>query len=358
MFVTGFPGFLASGLLPNLLARGSAVSAVCLVEPRFVSAAHHRIQEWELAEPSLKGRIRIVEGDITEPDLGLGPASDLKFEVSEIFHLAAIYDLAVAAQPAQRVNVDGTRHVIDFAAGCGGGGTGGFERLHYVSTCYVSGRYAGAYSEADLDKGQKFNNHYEETKFRAEVLVQNAQAGGLPATIYRPSIVVGDSHTGATQKYDGPYAFIRWILRQRGVAVVPKVGDPDRTRLNVVPSDYVTAAITALSALPHSVGRVYQLADPEPPTIAEFLSLLEAACGRRLLRVPLRASFLKAFLLRAPAVSRLMGVQPELVDYMVHPTYYTAGAAAEDLKGTGITVPPLADYVDKLVTFVRSNPKL
>jgi thioester reductase-like protein len=323
-----------------------------------VSAAHHRIQEWELADPSLKSRIRVIEGDITEPDLGLGPADDLRAEVSEIFHLAAIYDLAVAAEPAQRINVEGTRNVLDFAGGCGRGGADGLERLHYVSTCYVSGRYAGAYSEADLDKGQAFNNHYEETKFRAEVLVQNAQSQGLPATIYRPSIVVGDSRTGATQKYDGPYAFVRWILRQYGVAVVPKVGDSSRTRLNMVPSDYVTAAIAALSALPHSVGRVYQLADPDPPTVAEFLSLLEVACGRRLLRVPIRGSFLKAFLIRAPGASRLLGVPAEMIDYLVHPTYYTAGAAAEDLKGTGIQVPRLTSYLDNLVTFVRNNPKL
>ncbi|MEE9207919.1 MAG: SDR family oxidoreductase [Gemmatimonadota bacterium] len=355
MFVTGFPGFLASGLLPRLLERGSSLSAVCLVESRFVSAAHHRIQEWELADPSLKGRVRIVEGDITEPDLGLGPAHELKAEVNEVFHLAAIYDLAVAAEPAQRINVDGTRHLLDFAAECR---RSGLERFHYVSTCYVSGRYAGAYSEADLDKGQEFNNHYEESKFRAEVLVQNAQSGGLPATIYRPSIVVGDSRTGATQKYDGPYAFIRWILRQRGVAIVPRVGDQSRSRLNVVPSDYVTTAISALSALPHSVGRVYQLADPDPPTIAEFLSLLETACGRRLLRVPIHRTFLKAFLTRTPGASRLMGVPAELVDYLVHPTYSTAGAAAEDLKGTGIEVPRLASYLDALVTFVRNNPRL
>src|SRR6185295_13240080 len=99
-----------------------------------------------------------------------------------------------------RVNVDGTRHVLDFAAA-----QPSLERLHYVSTCYVSGRYQGVFAESDLEKGQTFNNYYEETKYLAEVEVQRRMREGLPATIYRPSVVVGDSTSGATQKYDGPY---------------------------------------------------------------------------------------------------------------------------------------------------------
>jgi thioester reductase-like protein len=78
------------------------------------------------------------------------------------------------------------------------------RRLHYVSTCYVSGRWAGIFRETDLVKGQRFNNFYEETKYLAEVAVAAARDNGLPTTIYRPSVVGGDSTTGATQKYDGP----------------------------------------------------------------------------------------------------------------------------------------------------------
>ena len=108
-----------------------------------------------------------------------------------------------------RINVDGTRNVLDFAQEARN-----LRRLHYVSTCYVSGRTAGVFTEHDLEKGQSFNNYYEETKYLAEVEVQQRMRAGLPTTIYRPAIVVGDSRTGATQKYDGPYFVIRWLLRQ------------------------------------------------------------------------------------------------------------------------------------------------
>jgi thioester reductase-like protein len=126
----------------------------------------------------------------------------------------------------------------------------------YVSTCYVSGRYPSVFRESDLSVSQTFNNWYEETKYLAELEVQQSMAGGLPATIYRPSIVTGDSHTGATQKYDGPYYYIRWILKQpEEVAVLPVVGQPDAARVNVVPRDYVIDAMAYLSALEQSWGR-------------------------------------------------------------------------------------------------------
>ena len=113
--------------------------------------------------------------------------------------LAAVYDLTVPEAVAQRVNVDGTARIIDFCWS-----REHLHRLQYVSTSYVSGNYDGEFTEDGLDEGQGFLNHYESTKYAAELLVREAMEAGLPATIYRPGIVVGDSRTGETQKYDGP----------------------------------------------------------------------------------------------------------------------------------------------------------
>ncbi|HZX99153.1 MAG TPA: SDR family oxidoreductase [Dermatophilaceae bacterium] len=112
----------------------------------------------------------------------------------------------------------------------------GVQQTAYVSTCYVSGRYEGEFTEDALDEGQTFLNHYESTKFEAEKLVRAAMADGLPTTIYRPGMVVGDSLTGETQKYDGPYFVAEFLRRQFFVALVPAVGDPDRVRACMVPS--------------------------------------------------------------------------------------------------------------------------
>ncbi len=352
IFFTGFPGFLGSELLPRVLDRSADHQAVCLVQPKFADLARARAEALELEHPALAGRIRLVEGDITRPDLALGDeAAALESTISEVYHLAAIYDLAVPRDLAMRVNVDGTRNVLRFAAECAG-----LERFQYVSTCYVSGRYAGPFAERDLVKGQEFNNHYEETKFLAEIKVQEWMEKGLPATIYRPSIVVGDSRTGATQKYDGPYYVIRWILRQPLAAVMPVVGNPRRTRLNVVPRDFVIAAISHLSGLEASRGKVYQLADPDPLTIDQMLDAIARAAGKKVIRVPTLLGVAKASLGHVPFLERIMGIPPEAIDYFVHPTYYLTDNVRADLEGTGIAVPPFPTYVDRLVEFVRSHP--
>jgi nucleoside-diphosphate-sugar epimerase len=253
-----------------------------------------------------------------------------------------------------RVNVDGTHNVLSFARGCPE-----LQRFHYVSTCYVSGRYPGLFREDDLSISQSFNNWYEETKYLAELEVQQAREAGMPVTIYRPSIVTGDSRTGETQKYDGPYYFIRWILKQpEEVAFLPLVGRPDQIRVNVVPRDYVIDAIAYLSGLEQSAGQVYQICDPEPLTVTEMVDAIAQATGRRILRVPLPKSLAKSSLEYVPGMEAFMGIEPESVEYFVLPTRYSCDNTLRDLEGSGIACPPFGDYIDNLVAFVRRHPEV
>jgi thioester reductase-like protein len=358
VFFTGFPGFLGSELLPRVLARAADARAVCLVQGKFAALARRRVEELTAAHPGIAGRVRLVEGDITRPDLGLAEeggdeGAALKRATTEIYHLAAVYDLSVPRAVGMKVNVDGTRYLLDFAADCAG-----LRRFHYVSTCYVSGRFPGTFTEDDLIVGQRFNNYYEETKYLAEVDVQERMAQGLAATIYRPAIVVGDSRTGATQKYDGPYYVIRLILRQGKTALVPVVGDAKATRVNLVPSDFVLDAVAHLSGLEKSAGRVYQLADPEPLTVDELLTAISRATGRRLLRLPLPLALAKGSLDYVPFVHRILQIPAASVDYFVHPTRYTSDHTQEDLAGSGIRVPPFRGYLDNLVAFVQAHPEI
>jgi thioester reductase-like protein len=355
IFFTGFPGFLGSRLLPGVVARREGARAVCLVQGKFAALAQRRAAELIAAHPGLAGRLHLVEGDITRPGLGLDPAerSALAADLAEVYHLAAIYDLAVAREPALAVNLEGTRNVLEFAAA-----GPALSRFHHVSTCYVSGCHPGLFREDDLDVGQKFNNHYEETKFLAEVEVQERIRGGLPATVYRPAIAVGDSRTGETQKFDGPYYVIRWVLRQPPVALVPVVGDTKAYRVNVVPSDFVIAAIDHLSGIEASAGVVYQLADPAPATVDEILDLLAEVTGRRIVRLRLPLGLAKGALDYVPFLERFLGIPSASVDYFVHPTEYATDHTRRDLAGTGIACPPLPSYIDRLVAFAREHPEI
>src|SRR5207237_8401311 len=112
--------------------------------------------------------------------------------------------------------------------------------------------------------------------------------------IYRPSVTVGDSTTCTTQKFDGPYFVMQWLLRQPRIALLPVVGRPKRYRFNVVPRDFIIAAIDRLSALPP--GRVYQLADPDPLTVDETIDAIAKATDRTVIRIPITRGLAKTAL--------------------------------------------------------------
>jgi len=339
IFFTGFPGFLGSEMLRRILGRSDDV-AICLVQPKFRPLAEERARAIGFAN-----RIRFVEGDITQPI-----ACDVS-DVREVWHFAAVYDLGVKRDVGMRVNVDGTRNVLDL-----GSRAPRLERVHYVSTCYVSGRHPGRFTEDDLEKGQTFNNFYEETKYLAEIEVRNGIAAGLPATIYRPSVVVGDSASGATQKYDGPYFVIQWLLRQPRLAILPVVGRPSRYTFNMVPRDFVMNAMEHLSARRDAIGKTYALADPEPLTVDATIRAIASATGRTIIRVPLTLGIAKAAIDYVPGVYRLMRIPSGAVNYFVHPTQYDTTNATKDLGA--IRAPRVRDYLPNLVEFVSRHPEV
>lgn len=349
--ITGFPGFLGSRLLPRILRRAPGARAACLVQAKFASLAAERVSALEAADPGLAGRIDLVAGDLTAPGLGIDGGDELAARTTEIWHLAAVYDLSVAREVGMRVNVEGTRNVLRFAEGCPS-----LRRHHYVSTCYVSGRHCGPFHESDLDVGQSFNNFYEETKFLAEVEVAEARSAGMPTSVYRPAIVVGDSRTGDTQKFDGPYFLLQWLARQpRRWAIVPLVGDPTMVRFNMVPSDFVIEAIDHLSGLEASVGRTYQLADPRPLTVDGLVDEMLRAVDRRGVRVQLPRRLTTWALDTIGPLERFVGIPASAVEYFVHPTHYDTSETDRDLAGSGVACPPVPAYLPTLARFMAEH---
>ncbi len=347
VFLTGFPGFLGTEVVRGVLERGDD-EILCVVQPKFAGMARSRVAELAVDRPDAARRLTLLEGDITVSGLGLDNPGPVLRRVTEVHHLAAVYDLSVTREVGMRVNVEGTRQALAFGAACPE-----LRRLHYVSTCYVSGRHLGVFAEDDLDVGQTFNNFYEETKYLAEVEVQAAMREGIPATVYRPSVVVGDSRTGATQKFDGPYYVILSLLRQPRVAVIPVFGDPTQVAFNMVPRDFVVSALLHLSGLDRSLGKVYQLADPRPPSVATIIRDFGTATGRRVvaLRVPRRLTHAVA-----RRLERQTGVPAATLHYFDHPTHYGTSQSRADLAGSGIAPPPFASYSAGMVAFVRANP--
>jgi nucleoside-diphosphate-sugar epimerase len=136
------------------------------------------------------------------------------------------------------------------------------ERFTYVSTAYVAGDRRGTVYEDDHRCG-RFRNSYERSKHEAEALVR---ASGLPWTVARPSIVVGERETGWTASFNVLYA----PLRALGAGAYPVIPARRRAPLDVVPIDYVADAVVALSAHPEAVAGTFHLtAGEHASTIGE-----------------------------------------------------------------------------------------
>jgi len=342
---TGFPGFIGERLLPRLIERRPGAIFVCLVQPRFREAAERSVAALEVRHPHARGRIRLTEGDITLADLGLGGGSALLPSLTAAYHLAAVYDLAVSRDLAMSVNVEGTRNVLRFLERAPR-----LQRLHYVSTAYVSGTATGIFRETDLDVGQRFKNFYEETKFLAEVAVAES---GLPATIYRPAIVVGDSRTGATAKFDGPYFTLAAMQRMPSPGLFLKVGR-GKNPANLVPVDFIIAAMAALSDPHGGAARTYHLTDPSPLSVSEVARLLAREMEKRFLLVPVPLAVARAAF-RPAAVQAFFGMPVQTLDYFDHPCRYDTTQATADLAAAGVACPPFPSYVREMVAFYRAH---
>jgi thioester reductase-like protein len=257
VLLTGATGFVGKEILDRFLDRGRRVYA--LVRAPDDDAAKARLAPHANLTP--------VAGDIEKPGLGL--ATPLE-DVTTIVHCAASVSFDLSLAESRRVNVDGTRHVLDLAERCER-----LERLSYVSTAYVAGEPRRLFQEDELDVGQRFRNPYERSKFEAEQMLRE-RANGLPLQVLRPSIVVGDSRTGRTSSFNVLYGPLKALAR----GAIPAIPGRRASPVDVVPVDYVADRTVDL-AEHGSDGTYHLVAGRNATTVGRLLDLASAQLGRR-----------------------------------------------------------------------------
>src|SRR3954463_13600592 len=265
--VTGGTGFLGRHLVERLLARDDA-EVLVVVRRQSLAKLDAAAASW----PGV-GRLEPVVGDLTEPLLGLSveDRDRLRGKVDHVVHLAAVYDMTADQESNDRSNVGGTREALALAADLQAG------RFHHVSSVAVAGEYDGVFTEDMFDEGQTLPSPYHATKFEAERLVRSQDS--VPWRVYRPAIVVGHSATGAMDKVDGPYYFFPALARLAELPTwLPLLG-PDLGDTNVVPVDYVAAAMDELIHRPGLDGRAFHLVNPEPQRLVDVVSTFSRAAG-------------------------------------------------------------------------------
>lgn len=350
IFLTGFPGFIAERLVARLAQPG--VQFFLLVQPQFVEKAMNAVEKIAGSTSTPPENFALIEGDITLPNLGISSEDidAVREETTAVFHLAAVYDLSVTKDLAFRVNLDGTKNVNEFARSLPN-----LRRYNYVSTCYVAGNRKGAILETELEHDAGFRNFYEETKYLAEMEVERLKAD-LPVTIFRPSVVVGDSQTGETAKYDGIYYLIMYLRKAPGLLRLVNVGNKD-VRLNLVPVDFVVDGIAALAKDENAVGKTIALADPEPLTTAELFDVIaEKLTGKRSVIAP--PPKLVEWSLSLPFSPPITGLPHSGVPYFFLSQTYDTSVGETMLAKHGIQCPKFRDYIGNLVEFVQQHPNM
>jgi long-chain acyl-CoA synthetase len=350
LLLTGTTGFVGMELLARVL-RAPERRVVALIRAEDDEHATRRLHETLLsvfgAVQPWAGRVTAVAGDLRAPGLGLDPAAGLADEITEVVHGAASVSFELALERSRAVNVEGTRRVLDLAASCPR-----LRRLTYVSTAYVAGRHRGVFGEGDFDVGQRFRNAYEQSKFEAEGLVRARAAAGLPVTIVRPSIVVGDRNSGWTASFNVLY----WPLRALARGAYPVLPARRGAPVDVVSVDYVADAICALHALPGAEGGTYHLtASMHASSIGELLDLAVARlrCRRPPLLAPglyRRAVHPLALRLAPQRRRRFLRATETYLPYFAMRVRYD-DARTRAALGPAIAPAPLHEYFDRLVDY-------
>ena len=350
-FVTGATGFIGRHLVERLLEREGAVHV--LVREGSRARLQTLVASWG---PDAAERIRPVIGDLGEPRLGLSDerVAELKGDVEHVFHLAAMYDMTASADANERLNVDGTRHAVELANALGG-------TLHHVSSVAVAGEHRGLFREDNFDEGQKLPSAYHRTKFESEKLVRTEAK--VPWRVYRPAIVVGHSQTGVMDKIDGPYYFFKAIQKARFALPqwFPLIG-PELGYTNIVPVDYVAAALDHIA---HQQGlnfQAFHLTNPKPMRVGESLNEFAKAAHAPQLTIRIDKRLTDALpkgtlsmLMKLPQLRDVrrtvladLGIPEEVVDHMALRPQFDTRDTERALKGSGIEVPELHTYATKL----------
>jgi NAD(P)-dependent dehydrogenase (short-subunit alcohol dehydrogenase family) len=351
-FVTGATGFIGRNLVQRLLKREGTVYALVRAGSR------GRLEELRTSFGPDGARVVPISGDLAQPGLGVSEEDllTLRGDVDHFFHLAAIYDMTAGAEAQEIANVEGTRHAVELAgaieAGC----------FHQISSIAVAGLYKGEWREDMFEEAERLDTHpYFRTKHESERVVR--EECSRPWRVFRPGIVVGDSRSGEIDKVDGPYYAFKLLQQARRVlpAWLPAIGI-EGGEINIVPVDYVADAIDHIAHKPGLDGQAFSLTDPNPKTAGEMINLFARAADapQAALRLDSNVTDPATSLVRTglrffPPAKRAaklgldqLGIPAGVLSYFNYPTHFDSSNAEAALAGSGISVPPLESYADRV----------
>ncbi len=356
-FVTGATGFIGRHLVERLLEREGDIHVLVR------EGSEEKLDRLRATAGDRADRIKPVKGDLSEPLLGVSEEDRAALKgVDHFFHLAAIYDMTADEERNKRLNVQGTQNAIDLANDLGAG------HFHHASSIAVAGMYEGHFTEDDFDVGQKLEHPYHRTKFEAEKLVR--QGVTVPWRVYRPSIVVGNSKTGEMDKIDGPYYFFKAIQKVRNTLPpwFPLIG-LEVGKTNIVPVDYVAAAMDHIAHQDAGDGQAFHLVNPKMQAAGDVMNTFARAghAPQMVMRVDKKMTDMLpkgvlSYAMKLPALKDIrrslladLGVPDSVIEYIGLTASFDARDTRRALEGSGIELPPLESYSERLWDYWERN---
>jgi long-chain acyl-CoA synthetase len=359
VLLTGATGFVGMELLARYLERTDRDMFV-LVRAADGDEARERMRgtltRLGLAPERYESRLTAVPADVERDGLGIDPErrAEVAERVREVIHLAASVSFTLSLEDSRHINVDGTRHMLEFADEARE--RGGLDRFAYVSTAYVAGTHPHEFREDQLEVGQDFRNPYERSKFEAELLVRR-HPGRLPIQIFRPSIIVGERHTGWTASFNVLYSPLNAFVR----GALPFLPADRSAPVDVVPVDYVADAIFTLAAEPvQEPGETFHLVSgADATTVGRLTERVASHLDRRPPRIlppRLYRRFLHPLLARVgpPARRRALTRSEVFFPYFTMRVRFDDRRARGRLDPRGVSVAPVERYLDQLIEFARA----
>ena len=354
LLLTGATGFVGMEVLGRYLER-SDQTIIVPVRAADDGAAAARLDTtlavlFGARASRYRQRVEAVAADLLTPGLGLSQERRIEIagRVGHVIHAAASVSFALPLEQSRAINLEGTSRVLELAELAAD--RGGLERYAHVSTAYVAGTHAGPFHEHEHDVAQGFRNAYEQSKFEAERLVR---ASGLPTTILRPSIVVGDRRSGWTAAFNVLY----WPLRAFARGLYPAVPAMPTSRVDVVSIDYVADAVYEICQSDAGIGVTYHLAaGAEASSVGELVDLAARYFKRpppRVLTPPEFEVYLEGI---TGAQRSALGNSAVYFPYFDVRTEFDTARARGLLEPLGISVSPLGNYLERLLDFaIRSR---
>lgn len=339
LLVTGFPLITTRQLVQHLSQDKNSYIAM-LVPPKFEKVAKSFIEQ-----RNLKKNVRVIVGDIATMHLGFS-SEEYRFllkNVTDIYHFAAIYYPNTPNYTINKVNIIGTKNIIQFIKD-----SDKDIQLNYLSTCMVFENHSGLVLEEPVNL-PSYSCYLYKSRFIAESIIMSNQE--LKWRIFRAPMIGGDSKTGEAEKLDGFYALLHLMLITDFNFPIP-IPNKGRGPLNIVPVDYLIKVIYHISSDSESINKIFHIVDPNPVSIKNAMELISREIGKKINLFYTPSNILKP-ILRLGLAKKLIPNYVPLFDILNQFIIFSHSNTDKFLRNSNIEPPQFENYLRQMISFVR-----